>query len=71
MIHSTLPVSRIMNKLDLLPQDLATEKVTPVSYELMLGSTVTILALIMLVVLTIACCKRRVQHGRGCFFCGS
>ena len=71
MIHSTLPVSRITNKLDLMPQDLVAERATPVSYGLILVPTIMVVALIILMFLAIAYCKRRVQHGGMCYICGS
>ena len=50
-----------------MPQDLVAEKATPVSYGFILAPTIMIVALIILMFLAIAYCKRRVQHG-GIFY---
>ena len=68
-LHSTIPVAPITTKLELIPQDLTTERVTPWFYEFFMGLTVVVVILMFVMCLVLMMFKRRAQNGGRCFLC--
>ena len=70
-MHSTIPLSPITTKLDLIPQDLAAERAKPGFYGFHFVPAIVVVSLIVLMCLAIGFLKRRVPNGGMCYICGT